>query len=131
VHLVHNPRYADGLSTSLARGLKALAPEVDAALVCLGDMPRVTSAHIKRLVEAFNPLEGRAVCVPTWAGKRGHPILWARRFFDEMSEIKGDVGARHLLGEYAELLCEIPMDDDGVLLDVDSPGALRRLRSAD
>ena len=131
VHLVHNPRYADGLSTSLARGLKALAPDVDAALVCLGDMPRVTSAHIKRLVEAFDPLEGRAVCVPTWAGKRGHPILWARRFFDEMSEIKGDVGARHLLGEYAELLCEIPMDDDGVLLDVDSPGALRRLRSAD
>ncbi len=131
VHLVHNPRYADGLSTSLARGLEALAPDVDAALVCLGDMPRVTSAHIKRLVEAFDPLEGRAVCVPTWAGKRGHPILWARRFFTEMREIKGDVGARHLLGEYAELLCEIPMDDDGVLLDVDSPGALRRLRSAD
>lgn len=131
VHLVHNPRYADGLSTSLARGLEALAPDVDAALVCLGDMPRVTSAHIKRLVEAFDPLEGRAVCVPTWAGKRGHPILWARRFFAEMREIKGDVGARHLLGEYAELLCEIPMDDDGVLLDVDSPGALRRLRRAD
>ena len=131
VHLVHNPRYADGLSTSLARGLEALAPDVDAALVCLGDMPRVTSAHIKRLVEAFDPLEGRAVCVPTWAGKRGHPILWARRFFTEMREIKGDVGARHLLGEYAELLCEIPMDDDGVLLDVDSPGALRRLRRAD
>jgi molybdenum cofactor cytidylyltransferase len=131
VHLVHNPCYADGLSSSLARGLEALAPDVDAALVCLGDMPRVTAAHIKRLVEAFDPLEGRAVCVPTWAGKRGHPILWARRFFAEMSEIKGDVGARHLLGEYAELLCEIPMDDDGVLLDVDSPEALRRLRSAD
>jgi molybdenum cofactor cytidylyltransferase len=131
VHLVHNPRYADGLSTSLARGLEALPPDVDAALVCLGDMPRVTSAHMERLVEAFDPLEGRAVCVPTWAGKRGHPILWARRFFAEMREIKGDVGARHLLGEYAELLCEIPMDDDGVLLDVDSPGALRRLRSAD
>jgi molybdenum cofactor cytidylyltransferase len=131
VHLVHNPRYADGLSTSLARGLEVLPPDVDAALVCLGDMPRVTPAHMERLVAAFDPLEGRAVCVPTWGGKRGHPILWARRFFDEMSEIKGDVGARHLLGEHAELLCEIPMDDDGVLLDVDSPHALRRLRSAD
>ena len=131
VHLVHNPRYAAGLSTSLASGLEALAPDVDAALVCLGDMPRVRAAHIKRLVEAFDPLEGRAICVPMWAGKRGHPVLWARRFFAEMSEIKGDVGARHLLGEYAELLCEIPVDDDGVLLDVDSPGALRALQSGD
>jgi molybdenum cofactor cytidylyltransferase len=127
VHLVHNPRYADGLSTSLAQGLAALGQDVDGALVCLGDMPRVTTAHIKTLVAAFDPLEGRAICVPLWEGKRGHPVLWARRFFAEMSDIKGDVGARHLLGEYAELVAEIPVDDDGVLVDVDSPAALRAL----
>ena len=44
-----------------------------------------------------------------------------------MADIKGDVGARHLLGEYAELVSEIPVADDGVLLDVDSPAALRAL----
>lgn len=131
VHVVHNPRYADGLSTSLARGLAALGPEVDGALVCLGDMPRVTTAHIEKLVEAFDPLEGRAICVPLWDGKRGHPVLWARRFFSEMADIKGDVGARHLLGEYAELVSEIPVADDGVLLDVDSPAALRALGGGD
>jgi molybdenum cofactor cytidylyltransferase len=127
VQVVHNPRYAEGLSTSLARGLAALGPEVDGALICLGDMPRVTTAHIEKLVEAFDPLEGRAICVPLWDGKRGHPVLWARRFFSEMADIKGDVGARHLLGEYAELVSEIPVADDGVLLDVDSPAALRAL----
>ena len=131
VRFVHNPRYADGLSTSLASGLAELGEDVDGALICLGDMPRVTDDHIKKLVEAFDPLEGRAICVPLWAGKRGHPVLWARRFFAEMSDIKGDVGARHLLGEYAELLSEIPVDDDGVLLDVDSPAALRAIRAAD
>jgi molybdenum cofactor cytidylyltransferase len=131
VHLVHNPRHADGLSTSLASGLEALGQDVDAVLVCLGDMPRVTPAHIESLVAAFDPLQGRAICVPLWAGKRGHPVLWARRFFPEMSDIKGDVGARHLLGEYAELVFEIPADDDGVLVDVDSPAALRALRAGD
>jgi molybdenum cofactor cytidylyltransferase len=69
--------------------------------------------------------------VPLWEGKRGHPVLWARQFFAEMGDIKGDVGARHLLGEYAELVAEIPADDDGVLLDVDSPAALRALGAGD
>jgi len=131
VHVVHNPRYAEGLSTSLARGLAALAEDVDGVLVCLGDMPRVTTAHIKSLVEAFDPLEGRAICVPMWEGRRGHPVLWARRFFAEMGDIKGDVGARHLLGEYAESVSEIPVTDDGVLLDVDSPAALRAIGGGD
>jgi molybdenum cofactor cytidylyltransferase len=131
VHLVHNPRYREGLSTSLAAGLAALGDDVDGVLICLGDMPRVTRAHIKRLIDAFDPLEGRAICVPLWNGKRGHPVLWARRFFAEMGDVKGDVGARHLLGEYAESVCEIPVDDDGVLLDVDSPAALAALRGGD
>ena len=131
VRLVHNPRYGEGLSTSLAAGLAALGEDVDAALVCLGDMPRVTRAHVRRLVEAFDPLEGRAICVPLWNGKRGHPVLWARRFFPEMCDIKGDVGARHLLGEHADLVCEIPVDDDGVVRDVDSPAELERLRAGD
>lgn len=131
VRVVHNPHFADGLSTSLASGLAALDENVDAVLVCLGDMPRVTPAHIKALVDAFDPLEGRAICVPLWAGKRGHPVLWARRFFAEMSDIKGDVGARHLLGEHAEFVCEIQVNDDGVLIDVDSPAALRAICAGD
>jgi molybdenum cofactor cytidylyltransferase len=127
VTVVHNPRYAEGLSTSLAEGLAALGDDVDAALVCLVDMPRVTRAHIEKLIAAFDPQEGRAICVPLWQGQRGHPILWARQFFAEMRAIKGDVGARHLLGEYADVTCEVPVSDDGVLIDVDSPDALRAL----
>ncbi len=67
--------------------------------------------------------------MPLWNGKRGHPVLWARRFFPEMEDIRGDVGARHLLGEHADQVYEVPVDDDGVLLDVDSPDALEALRA--
>ncbi|MEQ9606876.1 MAG: NTP transferase domain-containing protein, partial [Kiloniellaceae bacterium] len=133
--LTHNPDYASGLSSSLRRGLAALpdGPEgvpVDGVLVCLGDMPRVSPAVINRLIAAFNPTEGRAICVPTWQGKRGNPVLFARRFFAEMQEIAGDTGARALIGEHAEVVCEVPMDDDAVLLDIDTPEALAALGGA-
>ncbi|WP_193371482.1 NTP transferase domain-containing protein [Pelagibius marinus] len=125
--LAHNPDYASGLSSSLRRGLAALPEDIDGVLVCLGDMPRVSPAVLNRLIAAFNPLEGRAICVPTWQGKRGNPVLFARRFFAEMQEIAGDTGARALIGEHADVVCEVPMDDDAVLLDVDTPEALEAL----
>jgi len=127
---VHNPRFAEGMSTSLQAGLAALPAHVDGALICLGDMPLVTAATLDRLIGAFNPLEGRAICVPTWNGKRGNPVLWDRRFFGAMAELAGDVGAKHLIGEHADLVAEVAMSDDAVLTDIDTPEALAALRQA-
>jgi molybdenum cofactor cytidylyltransferase len=128
VTFVHNPAFAEGLSSSLKAGLAALPPEADAVLVGLGDMPRVGTADIERLLAAFNPVEGREIIVPTRNGKRGNPVLWARRFFpDMMREVAGDVGARHLIGAHPEAITEIEMAGDGVLTDIDTPQALARL----
>ena len=117
------------------RGLAALSEGIDGALVCLGDMPEVTAGVIDRLIAAFDPLEGRAICLPTWAGKRGNPALLARRYFAEVQAISGDVGARALIGEYPEAVAEVAMDDlasgFGVLEDVDTPEDLSALSSGD
>jgi molybdenum cofactor cytidylyltransferase len=133
--LVHNPDFAAGLSTSLHRGLAALSKDIEGALVCLGDMPEVTAGVIDRLIAAFDPLEGRAICLPTWAGKRGNPVLLARRYFAEVQAISGDVGARALIGEYPEAVSEVAMDDlasgFGVLEDVDTPEDLSARSSGD
>ncbi|MGH6953720.1 MAG: nucleotidyltransferase family protein, partial [Alphaproteobacteria bacterium] len=116
-----------GLSGSLTAGLAAVPEDADGALVCLGDMPRVSARDLDRLIDAFNPTEGRAICVPTHHGKRGNPVLFARRFFTEMRAVSGDVGARHLIGEHEDVVAEIGMADEGVLIDVDSPDALTAL----
>ena len=129
VERVRNPDFADGLSTSLKRGIAALPADLDGVLVCLGDMPLVSGRHVDRLIAAFNPLEGRAIIVPTRHAKRGNPVLWARRFFPEMARIAGDVGARHLIGEHAEMIAEIEMDDDAILVDIDTPDALAALQA--
>jgi molybdenum cofactor cytidylyltransferase len=125
---VRNPAFAEGLSTSLKRGIAALPPDTDGVSVCLGDMPLVAGRDLDRLIAAFNPLEGRAIVVPTRRGKRGNPVLWASRFLPEMAELAGDVGAKHLIGEHADLVAEVEMDSDAVLTDIDTPDALAALR---
>jgi molybdenum cofactor cytidylyltransferase len=129
VEIVHNPDYAEGLSTSLRTGLAALSAETDAVLVCLADMPRITGRLIKKLIAAYNPVEGRAIVVPTHRCKRGNPVLWDRRFFAEMRTLAGDVGARHLIGQNEEAVAEVEVEDDAVLLDIDTPEALAGLRA--
>lgn len=129
VELVHNPDFADGLSTSLRRAIAALPDDIAGALVCLGDMPGVDARHLDRLIDAFDPSAGAALVVPTFQGKRGNPVLWQRRFFDEMTEISGDVGARHLIGAHEDVLVEIAMDDDAILTDLDTPEALAAHRA--
>ena len=124
VEFVHNPRYTEGLSTSLHAGIGALSEDVDGAIICLGDMPHVAPAHLDRLIAAFDPDEGRLICVPTHRGKQGNPVLWARRHFAEIQAVTGDVGARHLIGEHDESICEVAMDDEGILIDIDTPEAL-------
>jgi molybdenum cofactor cytidylyltransferase len=122
-----NRDFADGLSTSLRAGLATLPDDVTAALVCLGDMPALKAGQLDRLIAAYDPVEGRAICVPTHLGKRGNPVLWDRRFFADMAGLSGDVGARHLIGANTELVVEVEMDDDAVLIDIDSPAALTAL----
>lgn len=118
ITLVHNPDYAAGLGTSLAAGLKALAGHIEAAVICLGDMPWIGAAVIDSLIDGF---QGQGICLPTHRGRRGNPVLWARRYFTEMQSIAGDKGARGLIGRYEDAVHEVPWDDDSVLRDVDEP----------
>jgi molybdenum cofactor cytidylyltransferase len=130
ITIVHNPDYAKGLSTSVRAGIAALPGDAAGAVICLGDMPLVASSIIDRLIAAFNPIEGRTICVPSFDGKIGNPVLWGREHFAEFASLTGDRGARSLLEAHADHLVEVPVGSDSVLTDVDTPEALARLKSA-
>lgn len=125
VDIVHNPFFSEGMSTSLNAGLTVLKEqmEIDAVLVALGDMPGVTKADIDRLIAAFNPLEGRAICIPTHRGKRGNPILFDHTLISVFEKAEGDIGARRLIAEREDITCEVEAGP-GVLRDIDTPQAL-------
>ncbi len=127
VQFVDNPDYAEGMAASLRHGLAALPADVDGVVVCLGDMPAVTAEHIDRLVRAFAPADGRDICISAYQGKRGNPVLIGRAFFGEMARLSGDVGARHIIAANAGRVSEVTMPDAAILLDVDTPEALRGL----
>ena len=125
---VHNPDAAAGLASSLRAGIAALGEKVDAAVVCLADMPWVRAEHIDALIAAFLASGERPICVPTFGLERGNPVLWPARHFAEIAALSGDGGARSLLEAHAEEVCTVPVADPGVTLDVDTPAALAAAR---
>jgi molybdenum cofactor cytidylyltransferase len=125
IHTVRAPDYQAGLSASLRAGLAALPMDVDAVLVCLGDMPLLTQALIDCLLDAYNAVEGSLIVVPSYHGKRGNPVLWDRRFFADMAALTGDTGARALLLRHAEHVVEVEWKSDAVLRDFDTPDVLQ------
>ena len=127
VRFVHNPDYAEGLSTSLKAGIGALGRKSRRRP---GPARRHAARHggaARRLIEAFDPAEGRGIVVPTHGGKRGNPVLWARAYFAGMRDLQGDVGAKHLIGEHEDEVAEVDLPDEATLVDVDTPEALSRL----
>jgi molybdenum cofactor cytidylyltransferase len=123
VSLVRNPDFATGLASSLRAGLAALPADTQAVLVLLGDMPMVSSAHVDRLIQAFDP-ERPSILVPTYGGRRGNPVLWPRRYFGELRGLSGDTGGRALLAAYASETVAVPIEDSGILTDIDTPDDL-------
>jgi molybdenum cofactor cytidylyltransferase len=129
VRLVHNRDFAEGLGTSLKTGIAAVPEEADAAIVCLGDMPQVDAALINRLIAAFDPEHGALVVVPSIEGRRGNPVVWSRRFFHDLTAIQDDIGARHLIGGYAEAVVEVPVSGEAALTDVDTPESFSAVKA--
>ena len=93
-------------------------------MVGLADMPLLRPTTLKAMASAMtdNPL-----VAPVYRGRRGHPVGFGAQFFSSLCRLQGDSGARSILQRYKQLLYLLPVDDVGVLLDVDVPADLERL----
>ncbi len=118
-----NPAPERGLSGSLAAGLEAADPSLDGIIVCLGDMPDVSAHTLDALVAALAAEPSLAACIPVQAGRRGNPVLLARRIWPDARALTGDAGARRILNGREDAR-EVPVDDPGIHLDLDTPDAL-------
>jgi molybdenum cofactor cytidylyltransferase len=124
LHTVSAPEWAQGLSASLKAGIAALPSETAAALVFLGDMPRLPQGLAAQLIDAWKA--GATAAAPLFDGQRGHPVLLDRSLFGEVARLQGDRGAGALLSTLGDRLTLIPAPDDGVLFDIDTEEALAR-----
>ncbi len=117
---VHNSDFEAGLASSLRLGLEA-AKDADAALILLGDMPRVTAALIDTLIEAWPP--NAYALAPEKNGALGNPVILSRAAMADCATLSGDRGARALIEKHPAL-ARIAIDDDAIFKDVDTPGDL-------
>jgi molybdenum cofactor cytidylyltransferase len=118
--LVHNPDARTGMASSLRVGLRALRPEIEAAVVVLGDQPLVGSRTIAALLRAWRREGSRPAVAVSKRGKEWTPpVVLAREMWEELYALKGDAGARQILDGHRELLDMVPAP--GRPDDIDTP----------
>jgi molybdenum cofactor cytidylyltransferase len=127
VKVVENKDYEQGMGSSLRAGLFALDSSIDASLMVLGDQPFVRSQTFNEIVERYQQSEAQIV-IPTYRGFRGNPVLLDRSVFAEVMALNGDVGCRAIFGNHSSGIAKVPVDDIGVLLDIDSRQDLVKAR---
>ncbi len=127
VRVVRNPRWAEGIASSLQAAIGALArvDGVDAVVVGLGDQPAVGSEAYRRVAAAYDA--GAHLAVATYGGERANPVLVARDHWDEAFGLEGDEGARALMRRHP--VVEVPCDGTGEPTDVDTPEDLAALEA--
>jgi molybdenum cofactor cytidylyltransferase len=121
--IVINAHADDGMASSIAAGVRFTA-DADGWLIAMGDMPFIQAQTIRTIEQTLALQSG--IVVPTYAGKNGHPVGFARAFFDDLCNIEGDVGAREVINRYPEKLMRLDTDDQGILYDIDTPAALNQ-----
>ncbi len=117
--VVDNPFYRGGISTSIRKGIRVVDPASEGILVALGDQPFLKAATINVLVRAF-AVRDRSIIVPSFRGKRGHPVIFHRKFAKELLRLKGDVGARSILERHPGDVGSVRVRSEGVLKDIDT-----------
>ncbi len=119
LHLVSNPAYPEGLSTSLKAGLSALPEDAKAAIVLLGDMPLIRPALIDELIHAWREMGKPSALIPALNGQRGNPVILSRSLVPVIMWLTGDTGAGTFLRGRSDVV-EYPVDDPAILQDVDT-----------
>lgn len=125
---VQNPHPQRGISFSIRKGLRNLAPETQGVLIALGDQPLLKERTINVLIRAFTPGEGKII-VPFYEGRRGNPVLFDRCYIGALSKLKGDVGGRPVVDNHADRVIRVRTKSEAVVRDMDTWGEYRKLKT--
>jgi len=127
--VVSNPAYADGMSGSLKIGLAAAVKAgAEAVMVVLADQPRLRPQTVNQLVDAYIGSKAPVVA-PAYHGVRGNPVLFGAALFPQIMKLDGDVGAKAVVEGNRRSMLLVETEDDGVIVDVDTPADYEESRS--
>ncbi len=123
--VVINNNAAAGLGSSIATGVRRLS-NVDAAMFFLGDMPLIKLETTKALLDQYPADSDAAIMAPTYKGRRGHPAIFGRQHFSALAALTGHDGGKDIINANRSQLRLIPVEDQGVVQDIDTQDDLAR-----
>ncbi len=119
VRLALNPDYQRGMSTSIIAGLKLVDSKAVAVMLALADQPFIDSQTINQLIDEFYQHD-KGIVFPVYQGRRGHPVIFAIRYKDELLRLRGDIGGREIIERYPDEILEVAVNCEGVCTDMDT-----------
>jgi len=124
--IVVNTQWQKGQLSSIQAAIQNLPPGGTSGLIlCPVDHPMVSAALVAKLIETFDA-SGKAIVLPTFRGKRGHPVIFRATLYDELLAASPEVGARQVVWAHANEIDEVLTEEEGVVLNLNDPEALRR-----
>jgi molybdenum cofactor cytidylyltransferase len=126
--IIVNPDWPKGQLSSIHAAIRSLPPgATEGLLVCPVDHPMVSADLIAQLIRAFDD-SGRLIVLPKFHGRRGHPVIFRAALYEELLEAPVDVGARQVVWDHAGDVAEVETEDEGVILNLNNPQAVRKVR---
>jgi len=119
VAITVNSAYREGMSTSIVAGLSLINEKTQGIMLALADQPFIDSHTINHLIEAFGA-HNENIAIPVYQGKRGHPIIFALKYKEELLRLKGDIGGREIIGQHPDDILEVPVNCEGICVDIDT-----------
>jgi molybdenum cofactor cytidylyltransferase len=127
--LIVNRDWEHGQLSSIQAGIRSLPPGTDGIVLCLIDHPLITGALVDDLVKRFySEREAAApIVLPVYRGKRGHPVIFSTRVYDELLAAPVDQGARSVVWAHAGETAEVSTTEEGCVLNLNDPGTVERV----
>lgn len=119
VKVALNPDYSQGMSSSIIAGLNIIDHKAEGIMLALADQPFISSQTIDYLLETFTH-HCKNIVIPSYKEKRGHPVIFPRKYKKVLASLRGDIGGREIIARHPEDIFEIAVDCDGVINDIDT-----------
>jgi len=128
--VVINENWEDGQLSSIQCGLRSLPQGTEGMLLCLIDHPLISRELTGALVERFYE-SGKPIVLPVYKGRRGHPVIFAARLYQELLSAPLKIGARAVVWTHSDEVCEMETSEEGCVLNLNNPDALAKARKRD
>lgn len=123
--IVVNGDWQQGQLSSIQAAVRSLPESTEGLLLCPVDHPLISAALVAQLIEQFDG-SGKAIVLPTFHGRRGHPVIFRASLYPELLAASPAVGARQVVWAHASDVLEVPTEEEGVIINLNDPAALER-----